>query len=63
MIATRLDEIVRNYMHELGAFGKSSAPGVPAAKRRSPRCARGWRKSSVGAKRPNASVTTYVENC
>ena len=42
---------------------KSSTPNVPAAKWRSPRCARGWLKSSVAAKRPNGSATICVENC
>jgi hypothetical protein len=32
-------------------------------KRPSRRCGRNWQKSSVGAKRPNGSATTYVENC
>jgi hypothetical protein len=42
---------------------KSSTPNVPAAKWRSPRCTRGWRKSSAGAKRPNGSATSSAKNC
>ena len=48
---------------ELGESAKSSAPNVPAAKWRSPHCTRGWRKSSVGAKRPNGSATNCAKNC
>ena len=64
MIGTRLDEIVR---YNRAQFGRRSGR---ARLRTSPplyrggdiRCARGWRKSGVGAKWPNGSATTYVEN-
>src|SRR5215204_1227376 len=43
-------------------FGKSSAPNRPAAKGQSPHCTRTWTRRVGGAKRPNGSATTYVEN-
>ena len=48
---------------ELGEVRENSAPNRPAGKWLSPRCTKGWRKSSADAKRPNGSATSSVENC